>query len=115
MNDPVAERLDDLICACRAITAYVARADLPAELVADAVRMRLVEIGEVVRQLPVSATRAEPGIPWTRLALLGERIVRRGADAGASIVLGTARTDVPALAAAAERLRERRNARHHEG
>ncbi len=58
------ERLDDVIRACGVIGRYVAeRTALPEDLVYDAVRMRLVEIGEAVRMLPVAVTGGRTGHP----------------------------------------------------
>ncbi|OIH95173.1 DUF86 domain-containing protein [Curtobacterium sp. MCBA15_001] len=105
MNRDVGDRLDDVIRACGVIARYVSETDLPEDLVYDAVRMRLVEIGEAVRMLPSAVTRAEPDIPWSRVSLLGERLTRRYFDTTPAIVLGTARVDVPHLCAAARRLR----------
>lgn len=105
MNRDVHERLDDVIRACGVIARYVAEPSLPEDLVYDAVRIRLVEIGEAVRMLPVAVTAAEPDIPWSRVSLLGERLTRRYFDATPAIVLGTARVDMPHLCQAARRLR----------
>ncbi len=103
----VRDRLDDVIGACEAIGRYVDDDQLPEDLVHDAVRMRLVEIGEAVRVLPSSLTAGEPSIPWARVADLGERLTRRYFDTTRAVVSGTARTDVPHLAEAARRLRAR--------
>jgi uncharacterized protein with HEPN domain len=105
VNRDASERLDDVVSACRVIDRYVRTPGLPEELVYDAVRMRLVEIGEAVRALPTRVTAREPEIPWSRISLLGERLTRRYFDTTAALVLGTARVDVPMLRAAAERLR----------
>lgn len=101
----VSDRLDDVIGACEAIRRYVDDERLPEELVHDAVRMRLVEIGEAVRVLPASLTASEPSIPWARVSDLGERLTRRYFDTTRAVVSGTAHTDVPHLAEAARRLR----------
>ncbi|MCJ1714037.1 HepT-like ribonuclease domain-containing protein [Curtobacterium sp. VKM Ac-2922] len=107
MNRELGDRLDDVIWACGVIARYVSDPALPDDLVYDAVRMRLVEIGEAVRMLPVAVTAAEPDIPWSRVSLLGERLTRRYFDTTPAVVLGTARVDVPHLCAAARRLRAR--------
>jgi uncharacterized protein with HEPN domain len=101
----VRDRLDDVIGACAAIRRYVDDDHLPEDLVHDAIRMRLVEIGEAVRVLPAGVTASEPGIPWSRVSDLGERLTRRSFDTTRALVFGTARTDVPHLAEAARRLR----------
>jgi len=101
----VGDRLDDVLTACAVIRRYVDDGSLPEELVYDAVRMRLVEIGEAVRMLPSSVTSTEPGIPWSRVSLLGERLTRRYFDTTPAVVFGTARVDVPSLCDAVRRLR----------
>ncbi|MBT2502593.1 HepT-like ribonuclease domain-containing protein [Curtobacterium sp. ISL-83] len=105
MNRDIRDRLDDVIQACGVIRRYVSDDSLPEDLVYDAVRMRLVEIGEAVRMLPSSVTAAEPDIPWSRVSLLGERMTRRYFDTTPSVVFSTARADVPHLCDAARRLR----------
>ncbi len=72
----VDERLDAVVRACEAIERYVADA-APSDVVLDAVRMRLVEIGTVVAALPGVLTAAEPEIPWARLAGVGDRLTGR--------------------------------------
>lgn len=105
MSRDVGDRLDDVIRACGVIGRYVEDRSLPEDLVYDAVRMRLIEIGEAVRMLPSAVTSSEPGIPWARVSLLGERLTRRYFDTTPAVVFGTARVDVPSLCAAVHRLR----------
>jgi uncharacterized protein with HEPN domain len=107
VNRDVDQRLEDVIRACRVIGRYVTADTLPEDVVYDAIRMRLVEIGEAVRMLPVAVTAGEPGIPWSRVSLLGERLTRRYFDTTPALVLGTAQVDVPHLQQAVERLRAR--------
>lgn len=111
MSRDVGDRLDDVVRACGVIRRYVDDDDLPDDLVYDAVRMRLVEIGEAVRMLPDAVTAAEPGIPWARVSLLGERLTRRFFDTTPAVVFGTARVDVPALCDAVHRLQAARASR----
>lgn len=105
MTRRVRDLLDDVVQACDVIARYVDDDDLPEDVVYDAVRMRLVEIGEAVRMLPSVVTRTEPGIPWSRVSLLGERLTRRYFDTTPAVVFGTARVDVPSLCEAVCRLR----------
>ena len=107
MSRPVRDRLDDVLEACAAIADHLAVEHLPEAVVHDAVRMRLVEISEAVRNLPASVTATEPAIPWSRVSLLGERLTRRYLDTTPALVFGTARVDVPALREATTRLRDR--------
>ncbi|GAA1492743.1 hypothetical protein [Curtobacterium herbarum] len=107
MTPPVEQSLDDVIASCDRIRAYVSDPALPEALVHDAVRMRLVDIAAAVQRLPPTMTRHEPAVPWAQVSALAERLTRRPAETPASVLLGTARTDVPVLCAAARRMRAR--------
>ena len=67
-EDRAQQRLSDITAAIAAIRAHVERGDISDGLVFDAVRIRLLEIGEAVKSLPDEVTRAEPEIPWTHIA-----------------------------------------------
>ena len=101
------ERLLDIAVACAAITDYVDRGDAGDDLVFDAIRIRLVEIGEAVKDLDTRALATEPGIPWNDLARMRDLLTHRYFDTTHAIVTATARHDIPRLAAAVERLRGR--------
>ena len=58
------ERLADVLEAIAAITEHLERGSLDDGLVFDAVRMRLVEIGEAVKDISPDALVEEPGIHW---------------------------------------------------
>ncbi|GAA2035836.1 hypothetical protein GCM10009819_20450 [Agromyces tropicus] len=70
----------------------------------DAIRIRLVEIGEAVKDLEPAVTSAEPDIPWAEIARMRDQLAHRYFDTTHSIVMTTARRDVPRLRAAVERL-----------
>jgi uncharacterized protein with HEPN domain len=72
-RDP-AERLDDVVAALEAIRAHLARGDLADGLVFDAVRVRLIEIGEAVKDLPSDLLAYEPAIPWKEIAGMRDRL-----------------------------------------
>lgn len=105
MTRDVRDRLDDVLRACGVVARYVRDDALPEDVVYDAIRMRLVEIGEAVRMLPDGVTASEPGIPWSRVSMLGEWLTRRYFDTTPAVVFGTARVDVPSLCAAVRRMR----------
>ncbi|MBM7505917.1 DUF86 domain-containing protein [Agromyces aurantiacus] len=63
-------RLGDILAACAAIEDYAARSD-DDPIVFDAIRIRLVEIGEAVKDLDPSVTSAEPDIPGSRSSECG--------------------------------------------
>lgn len=107
MSPTPQEQLDDVLLACRRIQEYVADPTLPETVVHDAVRMRLIDIASSVRSLPPAVKAREPAIPWAQVSALAERLTRRPCDTPASVLLSTARTDVPVLCEAALRMRAR--------
>jgi uncharacterized protein with HEPN domain len=62
------QRLADIQAAIDAIRSHLQRGDLSDGLVFDAVRIRLLEIGEAVKALPASLLDTEPSIPWRQIA-----------------------------------------------
>jgi uncharacterized protein with HEPN domain len=78
--------------------------DLASGIVFDAIRMRLVEIGEAVKDIDGGLLSSEPGIPWNDIAGMRDRLTHRYFDTSHAVVRTTARDDIPALLAAVERL-----------
>jgi uncharacterized protein with HEPN domain len=101
-----AERLDDIADAIRAIRSHLGRGDLNDGLVYDAVRIRLIEIGEAAKSLPAEVVATEPGVPWRDIAAMRDRLAHRYFDTLQSIVQSTVENDLPALELAVLRLRE---------
>ncbi len=97
-------RLEDIARSCEAIRRYVERADVTDEIVFDAIRIRLVEIGEAVKMLDPSLFEKEPDIPWREISRMRDHLAHRYFDTAHAVVERTARHDVPALAAATSRL-----------
>ena len=60
MTDSHRQRLLDIQAAIEAIRAHLMRGDLSDEMVFDAVRIRLLEIGEAVKALPARLLATEP-------------------------------------------------------
>lgn len=54
------ERLEDIRTACLAIRRHLERGDVSDELVFDAIRARLIEIGEATKDLDADVTADEP-------------------------------------------------------
>jgi uncharacterized protein with HEPN domain len=71
------QRLEDIEVACQAIRSYVARAGLDDDLVFDAVRIRLVEIGEAVKSLDPELLESEPEIPWRQISRMRDHLAHR--------------------------------------
>lgn len=88
--------LGDITHACSVILGYVARVDLPEDLVFDAIRIRLVEIGEAVKGLSAE-TRSQADVPWQDMARMRELLAHRYFDTTHHIVFQTARADIPIL------------------
>lgn len=59
-------RLHDIVDAIDAIRAHLARGDLHDGLVYDAVRVRLIEIGEAVKAISPDVLAGAPGMPGRR-------------------------------------------------
>jgi uncharacterized protein with HEPN domain len=100
------QRLDDIIAAIDAIRAHIERGDLSDGLVFDAVRVRLIEIGEAVKALPADLLARHPDIPWTEIAQMKDRLTHRYFDTSHAIVAATVERDLPELESAVRRLSE---------
>ena len=98
------QRLTDVEAAIEAIGSHLERGDLSDGLVFDAVRIRLVEIGEAVKALPERLLAREPDIPWSAVARMRDRLAHRYFDTSHSIVENTVERDLPELQQAVHRL-----------
>jgi uncharacterized protein with HEPN domain len=98
-------RLDDIAAALVAIDAHRRRGDLTDGLVVDAVRVRLIEIGEAVKGLSSETTTKAPEIPWADVARMRDFLAHRYFDTSHSVVAHTVDHDLPVLSSAVERLR----------
>jgi uncharacterized protein with HEPN domain len=58
-----AERLADILDAIAAIRSHLPCGDLHDGMVYDALRVRLIEIGEAVKRIPADVVATEPGTP----------------------------------------------------
>jgi uncharacterized protein with HEPN domain len=100
------QRLADIIAAIEAIRSHVARGDLSDGLIFDAVRIRLVEIGEAVKALPQAWLVSEPDIPWSQVARMRDHLAHRYFDTTHAVVKATVDNDLDALLDAVQRLAE---------
>jgi Protein of unknown function DUF86 len=62
------DRLIDVIAAVEAVQQHLTRGDLSDGLVYDAVRARLIEIGEAVKGVSAELLATEPAVPWRAIA-----------------------------------------------
>ena len=98
------QRLADVLAAATAIADHLRRGDLDDGLVFDAVRVRLIEIGEAVRAIDPALLAREPDIPWIDVAGMRNHLAHRYFDTAHSIVQATVTHDLPPLVAATKRL-----------
>lgn len=78
---------------------------MPTGLVLDAVRVRLIEVGEAVKALPGDLLARAPDIPWPQVAGLRDHLAHRYFDTLPAILQATVDDDLPELERAVERLR----------
>ena len=98
------QRLADVLAAATAIADHLRRGGLDDGLVFDAVRVRLIEIGEAVRAIDPALLAREPDIPWIDVAGMRNHLAHRYFDTAHSIVQATVTHDLPPLVAATKRL-----------
>ena len=103
-----AERLQDILDAIDAIRSHVARGGLSDGLVFDAVRVRLIEIGEAIKAISPELLDTEPGHPWSDIARMRDRLAHRYFDTNHGHVAGAVEHDLEPLRAAVLRLQGRR-------
>lgn len=101
------ERLEDILASAAAIASHLERGGLDDGLVFDAVRVRLIEIGEAVKDIDPELLANEPDIPWRDVAGMRDHLAHRYFDTAHAILQATVEEDLPPLVTAAERLLER--------
>lgn len=98
------QRIADIIASGETIAVHLERGGLDDGLVFDAVRVRLIEIGEAVKDIDSGLLAAEPGIPWRDIAAMRDQLAHRYFDTDHSVVRATVLEDLPLLMAATRRL-----------
>ena len=98
------QRLSDIQAAIQAIRSHLERGDLSDGLIFDAVRIRLLEIGEAVKALPADLLDTEPAIPWKQIARMRDHLAHRYFDTTHAILQATVDHDLPELESAITRL-----------
>lgn len=102
-------RLSDVIEAMNAIRDHLARGDLQDGMVYDAVRVRLIEIGEAVKGIDPNLLEGAPGVPWNEIARMRDHLAHRYFDTDRAIVQDVVDNDLGPLADAVQSLIERGN------
>jgi len=101
------ERLADIVGAITAIRSHLTRGDLSDGLVFDAVRLRLIEIGEAVKLLDPKLVASEPDVKWSDAAGMRDWLAHHYFDTSRAVVEATVMEDLPPLEAAVLRLQAR--------
>ena len=98
------QRLADIHAAIEAIRSHLQRGDLSDGLIFDAVRIRLLEIGEAVKALPDDLLATQPSIPWRQITRMRDHLAHRYFDTAHAILQATVDEDLPDLERAVEAL-----------
>lgn len=97
-------RLLDIVAAGLAISAHLERGEIRDGLIFDAVRVRLIEIGEAVKAIDPGVLVSEPMVPWQDIAGMRDHLAHRYFDTDHAIVAATIERDLPPLLEAVQRL-----------
>lgn len=104
MKRAARQRCDDVEAASAAIDAHLARGGIDDGLVFDAVRVRLIEIGEAVKSMDPKLLATEPDIPWRAIAAMRDHLAHRYFDTDHAIIQATIQHDLPPLVDAIRRI-----------
>ena len=98
------DRLLDIVEAGAAIAEHLQRGPLSNGLVLDAVRVRLIKIGEAVKDVSPELLSQQPTIPWRQVAAMRDQLAHRYFDTSHAIVAQTVGSDLVELLAATRSL-----------
>lgn len=98
-------RLRDVEVAIAAIERHLRRGTIDDELIFDACRARLIEIGEAVKAIEPDLTARVPEVPWREIARMRDHLTHRYFDTQHQIVADVVENDLPSLRAAVRQLR----------
>jgi uncharacterized protein with HEPN domain len=101
------QRLDDIQVAIDAIRSHLTRGELSDGLVFDAVRARLIEIGEAVKTISRELLDTEPSLPWKQIAAMRDQLAHRYFDTSHAVVAGAVAHDLSELEQAVSRMIQR--------
>lgn len=100
--------LEHIRDSCHRIKSYLRGVNeegfLESELIQDAVVRQVQVIGEAVKRLSGEFREANPGIPWSDIAGMRDKLVHDYMGIDLEAVWETARTDIPTLRAQLEGL-----------
>lgn len=101
------ERLTDIVDAIAAIRNHLTRGELSDGLIFDAVRVRLIEIGEAVKLLDPKLVLSEPDVKWSDAAGMRDWLAHHYFDTSRAVVEATITEDLPPLEKAVLQLQAR--------
>ena len=90
-------RLADIVSAIDSIRSHLTRGDLQDGLVYDAVRVRLIEIGEAVKDIQPNLLATQPDIPWRAIARMRDHLAHRYFDTDHAIVVDVVENELEPL------------------
>lgn len=102
-----ASRLADILAAIEAIRAHLTHGDIHQGIVYDAVRVRLIEIGEAVKGIDPALLDTEPTVPWRAIARMRDHLAHRYFDTDHAVVVDIVENELTPLEAAVRVLAER--------
>jgi uncharacterized protein with HEPN domain len=79
-------RLADIVAAIDAIRDHLTKGDLEQGLVYDAVRVRLIEIGEAVKGIDARLLQQEPTVEWNAIARMRDQLAHHYFDTDHAVV-----------------------------
>lgn len=101
------DRLSDIISAIEAIQSHLTKGDLYNGLIYDAVRVRLIEIGEAVKATSPDLLAKAPEIPWSAIARMRDHLAHHYFDTDHAVVVDVVDNELSALLVAVEALAQR--------
>lgn len=100
-----AERLDDILHAIDVINDYLRRdPELADGMAFDAIRVRLIEIGEAANNVDPELRDTEPDIPWRQIVNMRNELAHRYWDTAHALILEVAANRLPELQEAITRM-----------
>ena len=100
--------LNDVLAAITAIRGHLDVGTLAEPAVYDAVRMRLIEIGEAVKSISPAVLEEEPHVPWRSVAGMRDRLAHSYFAILVRILAETVTGDLDELESAVARMAARR-------
>lgn len=96
-------RLADITDAIQAIHDHLTKGGLDESLVYDAVRVRLIEIGEAAKAIDADLLATESDIPWSAIARMRDHLAHRYFDTDHAIVEDIVTNELGPLMTAVQR------------